>query len=136
MTDKYPRLLSRTQTDQLARRLHESFNRDGANWNDIGAWPKAFWRREAQSVYLDVRALFVTENDDTADGTPQALQAILQQFQEQLDRSMAALLGELGAVVSTFEDNGSDESNALGIYNQAHELRLRVKAFFDTWLDK
>jgi hypothetical protein len=53
---------------------------------------------------------------------------------------MLALQGELGAHVGALEDQGLNEeiyeTNALGIYNEAYDLRLQVKAFFETWLDK
>jgi hypothetical protein len=70
----------------------------------------------------------------------EALQAILRQFHEPLDQAMLALQGELGAHVGALEDEGRNaeiyETNALGIYNEAYDLRLQVKAFFETWLDK
>jgi 5,10-methylenetetrahydrofolate reductase len=70
----------------------------------------------------------------------EALQAILRQYQAPLDRALLALQGDLGALVGALEDEGRDEemreSNALGIYNEAFDLRLQVKAFFDTWIEK
>lgn len=70
----------------------------------------------------------------------EALQAILRQSQAALDKAMLALQGELGAHVGALEDQGLNEeiyeTNALGIYNEAYDLRLQVKAFFETWLDK
>jgi 5,10-methylenetetrahydrofolate reductase len=70
----------------------------------------------------------------------EALQAILRQYQAPLDRALLALQGDLGALVGALEDEGADEevseTNALGIYNEAFDLRLQVKAFFDTWIEK
>lgn len=70
----------------------------------------------------------------------EALQAILDQFQAPLDHALLSLQGELGAHVEALEAEGRDEevyeTNALDIYNAAYELRLQVKAFFETWLDK
>ncbi|WP_406051539.1 hypothetical protein [Kribbella sp. NBC_00889] len=69
--------------------------------------------------------------------THEAVQALLQQSREPLDKAMQTLQGELGALAGAVENEGSEEeSYVLGIYNEAFELRLQVKAFFETWLDK
>jgi hypothetical protein len=70
----------------------------------------------------------------------EGLQAILRKHQPQLDQALQALQGDLRAHVDSFSRMGLDEDvyeiNALGIYNEAFDLREQVASFFATWVDE
>jgi hypothetical protein len=67
------------------------------------------------------------------------LQEILQTHRPQFDSAMTGLLADLRAHVKTLEQQGSAdlyETNALGIFNEAHELGLQIQSFFATWTNE